>query len=188
MRFEIPKEDIKKVFEKIRHRPGFDESSAAFDRGKMPSEMIQSKFVSENVLEAFIAMNDHIYPGGGLERHLQEKVILKASQKNACQYCYNTHVDIAQIAGVPLAEIKELDALENLTVRESLALEYTDQVMEDSNRVSDELFSRLKGQFSQSEIAELTYLIGFINLLNWFNNSLQNRYIPGHLLENPNLN
>ncbi len=40
----------------------------------------------------------------------------------------------------------------------------------------DEFFERLKAQFSEPEIVELTFLIGFINMLNLFNNCLQVTY------------
>jgi alkylhydroperoxidase family enzyme len=46
----------------------------------------------------------------------------------------------------------------------------------DSNRVPDSLFQQLKSNFSEAEIVELTFLVGFINMLNIFNNCLQVRY------------
>ena len=48
--------------------------------------------------------------------------------------------------------------------------------MADSNRVSDELFGRLRQRFTEPEVVELTFLIGFINMLNLFNNCLHVRY------------
>jgi alkylhydroperoxidase family enzyme len=48
--------------------------------------------------------------------------------------------------------------------------------MADSNRVSDELFAQVRATFSEPEIVELTFLIGFINMLNLFNNALRVTY------------
>jgi alkylhydroperoxidase family enzyme len=42
--------------------------------------------------------------------------------------------------------------------------------------VPDSLFQQLKSNFSEAEIVELTFLVGFINMLNIFNNCLQVRY------------
>ena len=42
--------------------------------------------------------------------------------------------------------------------------------------MTDTLYQRLEGLFTQPEIVELTFLIGFINMLNRFNNALQVRY------------
>jgi hypothetical protein len=44
------------------------------------------------------------------------------------------------------------------------------------NRVPSELHERLYQVFTDAGIVELTFLIGFINMLNWFNNALGVRY------------
>jgi alkylhydroperoxidase family enzyme len=36
--------------------------------------------------------------------------------------------------------------------------------------------ARIRDAFADSELVELTFLIGFINMLNLFNNALQVRY------------
>jgi alkylhydroperoxidase family enzyme len=66
--------------------------------------------------------------------------------------------------------------LQQLSEREKIAIQYTEVVTRDSNRVTDELFQQLKLHFSEPEIVELTFLIGFINMLNRFNNALGIRY------------
>ena len=47
---------------------------------------------------------------------------------------------------------------------------------EDSNRIPESMFDNLREHFSEGEIVELTFLIGYINMLNWFNNALQVEY------------
>ncbi len=54
---------------------------------------------------------------------------------------------------------------------------------EDSNKISETLFDKLREHFTESEIVELTFLIGYINMLNWFNNALQVEY-RGELASN----
>ncbi len=78
--------------------------------------------------------------------------------------------------GIPEPQIEELEAAANLSQREELALQYTQAMMQDSNRIDDALFARLKQVFSDEEIVELSFLIGYINLLNLFNNALQVSY------------
>jgi len=58
----------------------------------------------------------------------------------------------------------------------SLALEYAAAVHNDSNRVPNDLYERLHAAFTEAELVELTFLIGFINMLNWFNNALDLQY------------
>ena len=57
-----------------------------------------------------------------------------------------------------------------------VALAYTAAVRTDSNRISDAQFESLREHFSDAQIVELTFLVGYINMLNWFNNALQVEY------------
>jgi AhpD family alkylhydroperoxidase len=54
--------------------------------------------------------------------------------------------------------------------------EYTRAAMADSNRIPDDLDNRLHQQFTDPELVELTFLIGYITMLNLFNNLLGVRY------------
>ena len=45
--------------------------------------------------------------------------------------------------------------------------------IQDANRIEEDFFDRLRKEFSDEEIVELTFLIGLIQLLNLFNNALQ---------------
>ena len=48
--------------------------------------------------------------------------------------------------------------------------------MADSNAIPEPLARQLHEHFSDPELVELTFLIGYINMLNLFNNSLGVRY------------
>ena len=48
--------------------------------------------------------------------------------------------------------------------------------MADSNAIPPALAAELKERFSDPELVELTFLIGYINMLNLFNNCLDVRY------------
>jgi alkylhydroperoxidase family enzyme len=73
----------------------------------------------------------------------------------------------------PLAVI---DHPESLEPRERHAIAYTRAVMTDSNHVPEALGRALHEHFTDPEIVELTFLIGYINMLNLFNNALGVRY------------
>ncbi len=176
MRLKIDPERVRTAFGEVRHVKGFEESCALFEGGRLPVEMLQAMSLRPEILKAFGYLGDGIYPGGLLERNLKEKVILKASMLNGCQFCVNSHREIMRLLGIRQAQIEQLEAPENLTDRELLAVRYTDAVIVDSNRVSDELFTDLSNRFSPEEIVELTFLIGYINMLNLFNNALQVTY------------
>jgi alkylhydroperoxidase family enzyme len=48
--------------------------------------------------------------------------------------------------------------------------------MTDSNAIPEAMAGELHALFSDPELVELTFLIGYINMLNIFNNCLQVRY------------
>lgn len=176
MRVTVTPEQIQSAFEAVKDDPSFDESRGLWERGRPPVEMLQAMCLRPEILRAFAGFGDAVYPGGLLERRIKELVIIAASQGNDCQFCTNAHVDIVEIGGIladPLGLIQGTDAL---APRERLAVDYTRAVMADSNAIPDALFGELHRHFSDPEIVELTFLIGYINMLNLFNNSLQVRY------------
>ena len=57
--------------------------------------------------------------------------------------------------------------------------------MTDSNAIPASLASELHEHFTDPEVVELTFLIGFINMLNLFNNALGVRYNGEYSLLKP---
>lgn len=176
MRVNVSDEDIQNASEIIKDDPCFAESVSAMERGLRPGEMLQAMSLRPELLAGFSKMGEGFYPGGIVERDLKELVILEASRSNACQFCSGVHVVIARMMGIGEDPILLLDETAQQTARQRLALEYTRAAMADSNRVSDELFVRLRDVFTDPEIVEITFLIGNINCLNLFNNCLQIMY------------
>ena len=125
---------------------------------------------------AFGGFGDCVYPGGLLERSVKEFVIIAASRDNDCQFCTQSHCDLVKLIGMNGDPLNAIDELAHRTPRERLAIEYTRAAMEDSNNLPAALVQKLKTTFSDAEFVELTFLIGFINMLNLFNNCLQVRY------------
>lgn len=176
MRVSVAPDQIRAAFEAVMDDPSFDESRGLWERGRPPAEMIQAMALRPEILRAFAGFGDAVYPGGLLERRIKELVIITSSQRNECQFCVNAHVDIVDIEDIidePLRHIADPTTLEP---RERLAVDYTKAVLADSNRLPDELMGEVQAAFTDPELVELTFLIGYINLLNLFNNSLRIRY------------
>lgn len=171
MRIHIDPAQVTANFAQFKDNGSFQESAQLFARGLPVVEMLQAMAMNPRVLRAFSGF-DAIYPHGGLERSIQEKVILRVSQLQECQFCVNSHLDMMQSLGVA----SDLQNAADHTNRERLAIEYAEQVTRDSNRVAQELFDRLRAAFNDAEIVELTFLIGLITMLNRFNNALGVRY------------
>jgi AhpD family alkylhydroperoxidase len=171
MRIAIDPATVRENFARFKDDPSLAESAQLFARDMPVAEMIQAFSMNPNVLGVFAAFN-RIYPHGGLERSLLEKVILTVSTLHECQFCMGSHLDFMRTLGVST----DLTPGVQHTVREGLAIEYATAVTRDSNRVPDDLFVRLSGAFTDPEIVELTFMVGLITLLNRFNNALGVRY------------
>ena len=176
MRVSVSPDQIRDAFEAVKDDPSFDESRALWERGRPPVEMIQAMCLRPEILRGFAGFGDCVYPGGLLERRVKELVIITASERNDCQFCTNSHCDLVRISDIvddPMAAIAHPHAL---VPRERVAIEYTRAAMTDSNNIPDTLSRELKELFSDPEMVELSFLIGFINMLNLFNNLLDVRY------------
>ena len=141
----------------------------------MPSEMFQTLAVRPDILAALSGLGAAVYPGGRLERALQERVVVETSRLNDCQYCTGSHTGALRRMGLAPTPLGEPHA-PGLTERERLALEYTRAAVQDANHIPEALFAEIQQAFRDEEIVELTFLVGLTVLLNLFNNALQVRY------------
>ena len=176
MRVTVTPEQIKTAFEAVKDDPSFDESRGLWERGRPPDEMIQAMCLRPEILRAFAGFGTCVYPGGLLERRVKELVIITASKTNECQFCTNSHCDLVDIADIVKDPLVAIEHTDSLAPRERLAIEYIRAVMADSNAVTEPLARQLHEHFTDPELVELTFLIGYINMLNLFNNCLQVRY------------
>lgn len=167
---------VSQAFARVSADSSFSESRKLAEAGLPVAEMLQAIAMRPELLESFASFGNSIYPGGILPRELKECVILKASLMNACQFCANSHISIMKQLKIAQDPVTYLAEIENSSERHRVTLEYTEIVTRDSNKVTPDLFARLKQHFSEPEIVELTFLIGFINMLNRFNNALGVRY------------
>jgi len=176
MRVTVSPEQIRSAFEAVKDDPSFDESRGLWERGRPPVEMIQAMCLRPEILGAFAGFGSCVYPGGLLERRVKELVIITASKSNECQFCTDSHCDLVDIADIVKEPLVAIEHPASLVPRERLAIEYTRAAMTDSNAIPPALTLDLHEHFSDPELVELTFLIGFINMLNLFNNCLQVRY------------
>jgi alkylhydroperoxidase family enzyme len=74
----------------------------------------------------------------------------------------------AKLAG--LAEYRTSPAFSE---RERAALEYAAQISRDDEEVSDACFARLREHFSEADVVELTFIVGFHTFASKFAKALQ---------------
>jgi alkylhydroperoxidase family enzyme len=176
VRVTVSPEQIRSAFEAVKDDPSFDESRGLWERGRPPVEMIQAMCLRPEILRGFAGFGNSVYPGGMLERRVKELVIITASKTNECQFCTNSHCDLVDIVDIIKEPLSVVENPGDLVPRERLAIEYTRAAMTASNGIPEPLMAALHEHFTDPELVELTFLIGYINMLNLFNNCLNVRY------------
>lgn len=98
---------------------------------------------------------------------LKELVTIRASQLNGCAFCLDMHVKEAKINGERELRVHHIPVWHEsplFTPREKAALEWTETLTHlPPHGVSDEVYNRVSAQFSEEELADLTFLIVSIN-------------------------
>jgi len=115
-----------------------------------------------------------------VEEKLLHMVRLRASQMNGCAYCIDMHWKDARALGETELRLYALDAWReypDYTDRERAALEWTEALTTLEHRVPDSVYERVRAQFSEVELADLSYAIAAINA--WNRISISMRSVPG---------
>lgn len=105
-----------------------------------------------------------------LDPRLIELVKVRASQINGCAYCLQMHLAAARRHGEAQARLDLLAAWReapDFSLKERAALDWTEVVtLIHESHAPDSAYERVAKVFSEQEVAELTLLIGAINLMN----------------------
>src|SRR5579859_5865111 len=117
----------------------------------------------------------------GLEKPLLELVKMRASQINGCAYCLDMHSKDARAAGETEQRLYGLNAWEEspfYSERERAALAWTEAVtLVSQEHVPDEVYEKVKKQFSEKEIVALTVAVVAIN--GWNRLAISLRVVAG---------
>jgi AhpD family alkylhydroperoxidase len=99
--------------------------------------------------------------------------MLRTAQLTGCEWCLDFGSWLAQNAGVPEDDLRELTSWrrsDHFDGLDRLVLEYAEAMTRTPVEVSDDLFARLREHFDERQIVELTMAIGLENLYsrtNW---------------------
>ena len=116
-----------------------------------------------------------------LEKNLLHLIKLRASQVNGCAYCIDMHSKDLRAAGESEQRLYGLDAWRECPYysdRERAALEWTEAVTLVANgHVPDAVYDRVRSQFDDRQLADLTFAVAAINA--WNRLSIASRTVPG---------
>jgi AhpD family alkylhydroperoxidase len=118
---------------------------------------------------------------GAIEASIFPLIEIRASQMNGCGFCLDMHVKQAKIHGERELRLHHVAIWRESTLfapRERAALAWTEALTRLSERgVSDEIYDRVRTQFSEQEITQLSFAIMTINGWNRLNVGFQT--VPG---------
>jgi len=129
------------------------------------------KYLGSKAGQAMLALEGAV-DQSGLERRLIELVKVRGSQINGCAYCIDMHTKDARAAGETEQRLYALDAWREtpfFSDRERAALEWTESITHlAETHVPDEVYERVKQQFSETDLVSLTLAAVTINAWNRF--------------------
>lgn len=102
-----------------------------------------------------------------VDERTKNLVELKGAQMIGCEYCVDLGSQICRNSGLTDEELLALPHYrdsELFTDREKLALDYAVAVMRTPVAVTDDVFARMKAQFSDEQLVEITALLTVVNI------------------------
>ncbi len=136
--------------------------------------------VNPGIVSAMLGLEKQVGQAG-LDGKLLDLVRMRASQINGCAYCLDMHSKDARAGGETEQRLYGLDAWRETpyySERERAALEWTEALtLITEGHVPDEVFERVRQQFSEDELAHLSLAIVAIN--GWNRLNVAARTVPG---------
>jgi len=118
-----------------------------------------------------------ILKDGVLDWKTKELLILKATQRNECQYCVVQHERVSNMLGIEDEKIADLDGDKykkslHFTEGEKALLDLAVQIGEDANQVSEELWDRLHKHWTEPQIVDAVFVIAVYIAVSKFGDAL----------------
>jgi AhpD family alkylhydroperoxidase len=136
--------------------------------------------VTPGVIHAMLGLEKQVRQAG-FDSKLLDLVRMRASQINGCAYCLDMHSKDARANGETEQRLYGLDAWHETpyySARERAALEWTEALtLVSETRVPDDVYERVREQFSEDELVHLTLAIVAIN--GWNRLNVAARTVPG---------
>jgi AhpD family alkylhydroperoxidase len=137
------------------------------------------KYLNSGLARALFALTNETVKN--VDHKLFELIKIRASQINGCAYCLDMHTKDARLAGETEQRIYALTAWREtpfFTDRERAALEWTEALtLLSETHAPDDVYERVREQFSEEEFVGLTFAVVNINI--WNRLALPFRTVPG---------
>src|ERR1700761_3194722 len=140
--------------------------SSAFPPGEIMTQRINYIQQSPELFKKFLEFSNRINDGS-IEEPIRDLVSIRASQINGCGFCVDMHVKQAKIHGERELRLHHLAVWRESTLfapRERAALAWTEILTRlPEQGVPDDIYERVRTQYSEKELSDLTYEVMAIN-------------------------
>ncbi len=155
---EETKGKAKELFEKIKS-----------STGKVPKWM-RVMANCEDVLVGFFTLFKSIMDDAPADKLLKWKVAYRVSEINKCEFCVSVSKMALKDLGIADEEIAQLDKISD--EKEKVAIKYAEASTEHAYNIDPEIFAKMKENFTDDQIVEITSVVGLFSFINRFNDSL----------------
>jgi uncharacterized peroxidase-related enzyme len=127
------------------------------------------------VLNHIMSLLFELRANTSLSRRHIELLNVAVAMANACDYCIAHHAPTLKVEGISdegIAQLLDYQDHPELDDVDRLVVSYAIQINHQPHRITDGFFERLRGHFTEAEIAELTWRIGLAGAFNRINQAL----------------
>jgi len=125
---------------------------------------------NEDILIGFFTLFKATMDDKPVDAKLKWKIAFAVSEANKCEFCVSVSKQMLKSLGLSVEEIGDIEKVND--DREKIAMEYAAASTEHAYNIDKELFQKVKDNFTDEEIVELTSVVGLFNFINRFNDSL----------------
>lgn len=151
--------EAKQIFEGMKEKTG-----------KVPKWM-RVMANCDDTLVGFFSLFKSVMDDAPTDKLLKWKIAFVVSELNKCEYCVS--ISKAQLAplGIERGALKDIEKVcEN---KERIAIEYAKAVTNEAYKIDNKLIQKMKENFTDQQIVEITSVVGLFSFINRFNDALR---------------
>ncbi len=153
------KKQAKEIFEQIKK-----------STGKVPKWM-RVMANCEDTLVGFFTLFKSVMDEAPTDKLLKWKIAFVVSEVNKCEYCVSISKMQLKNLGLDAKEMETIDKVCN--EKECTAIEYAKATASHAYEIDPELIKKLKDNFTDEQIVEITSVVGLFSFINRFNDALR---------------
>jgi len=140
------------------------------ESGKPVPKWIQVMANNEDIFVGFFAMFKATMDDAPLPSLLKWKVAKQVSDINKCAFCVDVANSRLKQFGLDEGAIERV--VDEADERERVAMQFAEAATKQAYEIDPAVLEAVKAQFNDSELVELTAVVGLFNYINRFNDAL----------------